>query len=61
MAQPSTKCSEMKRKPTRAAVLEAILHKDRGAWKVKTYVYPSDMETPELMAKFPQAPRALFK
>lgn len=40
---------------------EAVLHKERGVWKVKTSAYPSDVQTPEMMAKFPQAPRALFK
>ena len=38
----------------------AILHLEKGAWKVKRRVYHGDVVTPEFIRDFPQAPRAIF-
>lgn len=39
----------------------ALLHLERGRWRVKRQVYNGDDETSEFAAAFPQAPRAIFK
>lgn len=41
--------------------VEALLHKEGGVWRVKRLFYPSDVQTPELMAAFPKAPRSIFR
>jgi hypothetical protein len=40
--------------------LSAVLHLENKKWKVKRYVHNTDVIEPELIAQFPQAPKAIF-
>lgn len=39
---------------------EALLHKERGVWRVKHSAHPSDVDT-SYRKRFPQAPSAIFR
>lgn len=39
---------------------EALLHLEKGRWRVKRFIYNGDVQGPEFMRAFPKAPRALF-
>ncbi len=38
----------------------ALLHLEKGKWKVKRRLYHGDVVAPDFMRDFPQAPRAIF-
>ena len=38
-----------------------LLHREGGRWRVKRQVSAGDVQEPEFMRAFPQAPRAIFK
>lgn len=38
----------------------ALLHLEKGVWKVKRRLYHGDVVAPDFMRDFPQAPRAIF-
>ncbi len=40
---------------------DALLHREGKSWRVKRRVYAGDVEEPEFMRDFPQAPRSIFK
>lgn len=39
---------------------EALLHLEKGRWRVKRFIYNGDVQGPEFMRAFPSAPHALF-
>ena len=38
----------------------ALLHFEKGKWRVKRFVYAGDVQAPEAMQEFPRAPRSIF-